>query len=140
VNLKSPPPSSQLDRRLYYPGVARATEAAVITVTSGARVELDPFSLVTPPAARTITGVVRWNDGTLAPDAAVSLTGATRESVRLDAQGRFTLTLPYGSRYYLDIRGSRLVDGRRVISKQIIHVIERELLDTHLQFELIPGP
>src|SRR6185503_2072725 len=45
VNLKNPPPPSQVDHRSYHPGVTEPTEATVVTVDAGSRIQLTPFEL-----------------------------------------------------------------------------------------------
>jgi hypothetical protein len=114
VNLKNPPPASQVDHRSYHPGVTNPSTATVVTIDAGSRVQLTPFQLPQWPQERRISGVVVWSDGTPAPDAQLTLTGARSDRVLLDATGRFSVTLPLGAQFTLTAQGSRTVDGRRV--------------------------
>jgi hypothetical protein len=136
ANLKSPPPAAQLDRRSYHPGVTSAGQATVVTVTGGGRIDLAAFRLPEWPLDRRITGIVVWADGTPAPDARLSIDGARIERVALDADGRFSLTLPYGAHYSLHAEGSRLVEGRRVGGSSAFMTIDRNDKDADLRVVL----
>jgi hypothetical protein len=133
MNLKNPPPASQLDRRLYHPGVTDPQQATVVTVREGSRVQLTPFELREWPLDRRISGVVVWADGTTAPDARLSIIGAEPRPVTLDADGRFTLTLPYGARFSVVAEGSRLINGRRVGGSSPYITIDRNDRDADIR-------
>ena len=111
VNLKNPPPPSELDRRSYHPGVTEPATATEVTVGVGSRIELVPFKLPEWPLNRRIAGIVVWSDGVPATDATVTIFGAASERVPLDSAGRFTLTLPYGAQFWVNARASRTVNG-----------------------------
>ena len=115
--LDVPPPPSQLDRRSYHPGVTTTADATVVTIEAGSRIALTPHALPEWPVTRVITGRVMWSDGVPAPDATLTITGASREPVVLDQEGRFTLTLPYGALFSLHASASRHVNGRRMSAR-----------------------
>jgi hypothetical protein len=112
LNLDKQPAALALDRRLYHPGVTDRSRATVITIREGSRIQLAAFSAVASPKVRTIVGTVVWQDGAVAADATVTLTGAAPEPVALDASGAFRLTLPYGAKYSLNASGRKTVNGR----------------------------
>lgn len=112
TNLTDPREWTELDRRSYYPGVRLASEAAAITVESGAVADAGTFRLPPEPIERTITGVVLWNDGTPVAGAHLVVHGAVEEPVPVDAEGRFRITLPYGAHFTLRASGRRAVKGR----------------------------
>jgi Carboxypeptidase regulatory-like domain len=114
VNLKNPPPASHVDHRSYHPGVTDSSKATVVTISPGNRLQLTPFQLPQWAKERRISGVVVWNDGSPAPEAQLTLTGARSERVPLDATGHFSLILPLGAQFTLTAQGTRIVEGRRV--------------------------
>jgi hypothetical protein len=140
TSLRNPPPASQLDRRSYHPGVTDPRQATVVTVREGGRVELTPFQLREWPLERRISGVVVWTDGTPAPDARLSIIGAAPERVTLDAEGRFTLTLPYGAQFSVVAEGSRLVNGRRIGGSSAYTRIDRNDRDADIRVVMKPHP
>jgi hypothetical protein len=103
---------TELDRRSYHPGVRAPSQAATITVKSGAISDAGTFRLPADPVERTITGIVLWNDGTPAARARLVVHGAAEEPVPVDGEGRFRLTLPYGAHFTLRASGERAVNGR----------------------------
>jgi hypothetical protein len=126
VNLKNPPPASQVDHRSYHPGVTDPSRATVVSIDTGSRVQLTPFQAPQWPQERRISGVVVWSDGTPAPDAQLTLTGARSERVQLDAAGRFSVTLALRAQFTLMAQASRIVDGRRVTGSSPYHQIGRQ--------------
>jgi hypothetical protein len=140
MNLKNPPPASQLDRRSYHPGVRDPRQATVVTVREGGRLELTPFQLLEWPRERRMSGIVVWTDGTPAPDASLSLMAAANERVTLDAEGRFTLTLPYGARFSLVAEGTRVINGRRVGGSSPYMTIDRNDRDADIRVVMKPHP
>ena len=125
VNLKNPPPASQVDLRSYHPGVSEPPRATVVAVEAGSRIQLAPFQLAEPPLERRFTGAVVWSDGTPALEARVTLTGARSEPVAVDATGRFTLTLPLGAQFILSASAPGQVNGRRVIATSLNQQVGR---------------
>ena len=77
-----------------------------------------------------------WSDGTAAPDAQLSLTGARAERVPLDAAGRFSVTLPLGAQFSLVAQASRVVDGRRVSGNSPYRQIGRQDGDAEITLVL----
>ena len=140
VNLKNPPPASQVDHRSYHPGVTDPSTATVVTIDAGSRFQLTPFQLPEWPRDRRFSGVVVWSDGTPAPDAQLTLTGASFERVPLDATGRFSLTLPLGAQFTLTAQASRMVDGRRVSGRSPYRQIGRQDRDAEITVILKTAP
>jgi hypothetical protein len=136
VNLKNPPPASQLDRRSYHPGVTEPATATEVTVGLGSRIELVPFTLPEWPLNRRIAGMVVWSDGVPATDASVTILGATSQPVAVDSAGRFSLTLPYGAQFWVNARASRTVNGIRVQGIAPPHAIGRNDRDGELSVVL----
>jgi hypothetical protein len=132
VNLKNPPLASEVDHRSYHPGVTEPSKATVVAIGAGSRVQLTPFRLPQWPRERRISGVVVWSDGTPAPDARLTLTGARSEQVPLDAAGRFSVTLPLGAQFTLTAQASRTVDGRRVNGNSPYQQIGRQDHDAEI--------
>ena len=105
----------QMYRRTFYPGMADAAQAKVITVGEGTRVELEPLELPAPLERRQITGVVVWPDGRPVPGASISLSDgeATWRQVAMgittDDEGRFRFDvydgLSYVARAHYNIPG-----------------------------------
>jgi hypothetical protein len=136
VNLKNPPPPSQVDHRSYHPGVTDPSRATAVTIGAGSRVQLTPFQLPPWPQERRISGVVVWSDGTPALDAQLTLTGARSERVPLDATGRFSVTLPLGAEFGLMAQAGRMVDGRRVSGSSLYRRIGRQDRDAEITIVL----
>lgn len=136
LNLNRKPTALALDRRLYHPGVTDRSRATVITIREGSRVQLAEFSAVAAPKVRTIVGTVVWQDGAIAADATVTLTGAAPEPVALDAAGAFRLTLPYGARYSLNASGRKTVNGRVTGGAAPNVVIDRDDRDREVRLVL----
>jgi hypothetical protein len=136
VNLKSPPPKSQVDHRSYHPGVTDPSSATVITVDGAGRIQLMPFQLPQWPQDRRISGVVVWSDGTPAPDARLTLTGARPEQVQLDAAARFSITLPLGAQFTLNASAGRMVNGRLVAGHSSYLRIGRQDRDSDVNIVL----
>ena len=95
----------QVYPRTFYPGMADAAGARVITIGEGTRVELDPLQLPAPLERREITGVVVWPDGRPVPSASISLSDGEASwrqvavGINTDAEGRFTFTVHDGLSY-----------------------------------------
>jgi hypothetical protein len=94
---------SSAGRRVYFPGVRQETEAAILTVGRGERVDLADFTI---DATRMLTlrGTVRGIDGKPVSGADVHVSPAdgtfrTSGAATSDAEGRFTITLLDGGRY-----------------------------------------
>jgi hypothetical protein len=132
VNLKNPPPVSQLDRRAYHPGVTDPATATVVTIDAGSRIQLASFALPRWPSSRRVSGVVIWSDGAAAPDAHLTVTGARPVPVLLDPAGRFSVTVPYGAQFTLWAQASRVVSGRRVTGSSPYHRIGRNDRDADI--------
>jgi hypothetical protein len=126
VNLKDPQSGRRLDRRSYHPGVTSVGAATVVRVEAGGRIQLEPFRLAQWPQTRRISGVVLRIDGAPAPDARLELHGARTEVVKLDADGRFVLSLPYGARYVLRAQSGRFVTGRMLTEISNRTTIDRD--------------
>ena len=135
VNLKNPPPASQVDHRAYYPGVTEPVRATEVPVDAGSRVQLTAFQLPNWPLERRISGVVMWSDGTPAPGVTLTVTGASPQPVSLDAEGRFNISLPLGARFWLHAQGSRMVNGR-VVGSQTGQRIDRNDRDADVTLVL----
>jgi hypothetical protein len=136
LNLDKTPSALDLDRRLYHPGVTDRSRATVITVEEGSRIRLNAFSAGGNPTVRTIAGTVVWLDGATAPDATVTLSGATPEPVAVDASGAFRLVLPYGAKYTLSASGRKTVNGRVTVGVAPAVVIERDHRDRDVRLVL----
>lgn len=136
VNLKNPPPASQVDHRSYHPGVMTPANATVVAIAAGSRVQLTPLQLPERPRERRISGTVVWSDGMPAPDAQLTLTGARPARVPLDAAGRFSVTLPLGAQFTLTAQASRTVDGRRVMGHSPYRRIGRQDRDADITLVL----
>ncbi len=91
--------------RTFYPGMADAAGARVITIGEGTRVELDPIQLPAPRERREITGVVVWPDGRPVPNASIALSDGEADwrqvavGIDTDAEGRFKFTVYEGLSY-----------------------------------------
>jgi hypothetical protein len=140
VNLKDPPPASQVDRRAYHPGVVTPATATVVPIDGGGLVELPPFALPQWPVDRRFSVVVVWEDGGPAPDANVTLSGARPERVPPDAGGRFTVVLPYGAQFSIQAQSARIVDGRRVSGSSRYQQIGRNDRESEITLVLKPSP
>lgn len=95
----------QVYPRTFYPGMADAAGARVITIGEGTRVELDPLQLPAPLERREITGVVVWPDGRPVPGVSIALSDGEASwrqvavGINTDAEGRFTFTVHDGLSY-----------------------------------------
>lgn len=81
-----------------------------------------------------------WSDGTPAPEAQLTLTGARSERVPLDAAGRFGVTLPLGAQFTLTAQATRTVDGRRVSGNSPYRQIGRQDRDAEITVILKTAP
>jgi hypothetical protein len=108
VNLSAPVDLKRPYGRTFYPGVGDPSEAKVIDMGRGERVELDPFVLPAPLRELTLSGVVQWPDGSVAAKASVVLrSGGGRPCsgrqvgslVATTADGRFRFQAHAGQRY-----------------------------------------
>ena len=108
INGSSPPSAKQPYPASYYPGVATRSEAKVIDLSPGERVDLGEWILPAALAERKVTGQVVWPDGKPAAAASILVTVARNGPWRFrsvdarantDAEGRFTLTLHQGVAY-----------------------------------------
>lgn len=136
LNLDDRPESTELDRRVYYPGTRVPGEATIVTVDGPTIVDAGAFRVSPDPTERTMTGVVVWSDGVPASDAELVLHGAAPERVPLDAAGRFRVTLPYGARFTLRAQGRREVNGRMRESLDISTEIGRNDRDRDVRLVL----
>ena len=139
LNLARPPAPSRLDQRSYHPGVSDPGQGTIVEVKEGSRIQLMPFGPPAQPQNRVVTGVVVWSDGAPATTAMVTVLGAHRETVALDAQGRFRLELPYGAKFFIQASGGRMQDGRRV-SGQTSLTIDRDSVDSSITLTLKGQP
>jgi hypothetical protein len=138
LNLGNPPPPTDLDRRSYYPGVLDAAAATRIAIEPGSRVGLEPLTIPEWPRERRISGTVVFSDGTPAPNATLTVTGAGPQSVPVDGEGRFTVLLPYGADFYLHAGSGRMVDDKWVGAQSRYQRIGRNDKDTAIVVGLIP--
>lgn len=81
-----------------------------------------------------------WSDGTPAPDARLTLTGASSERVPLDGTGRFSVTLALGAQFALTAQASRTVNGRRVTGNSPYRQIGRQDRDAEITIILKANP
>jgi hypothetical protein len=113
LNLDERNEPAEFNRRAYHPGTRVPGEATIVTVDGPTIVDAGAFRVPPDPVERTITGVVVWSDGVPAFGAELVLHGAAPERVRLDAAGRFQVTLPYGARFTPSSRHCRHRRGVR---------------------------
>jgi hypothetical protein len=99
VNIDEEPKGNLPYPRTFYPGTADRTKATVIALAEGEKIA--GYNLTLPPAlaVKTIEGVFVWSDGRPVNFGEISLTelpdpkktGRVYASVKVDAQGRFSL-------------------------------------------------
>jgi hypothetical protein len=105
--------------RTYFPGVAKAAEAATITVGESEAVEDKDLRLLPRMVARTISGKVVMPDGKPAAGASVAHYAVAFNSrpighaITADDQGRFSFTGYEGIPYYVSAVISDAAGGQR---------------------------
>ncbi|HEY1402646.1 MAG TPA: carboxypeptidase-like regulatory domain-containing protein, partial [Pyrinomonadaceae bacterium] len=120
LNLSSAPDERVPYPRTYYPGVASATQATVITVSEGAKLPSYDLQLLPRHADRIVEVVVTWPDGRAVGDAMLRLedpdylwnSGATRFK-RVDGrQGRYQVTgfdgITYWAHAHVNLKGGQM--------------------------------
>ena len=78
---------------IYYPGVENIDQAAIISIGEGERIEKYDLVLPSPPAERSVDGVVVWSDGKPAPNARIEYSQINVPIVyaaKPDQEGRFS--------------------------------------------------
>ena len=120
VNLvRYPQPGDPTDSypRTFYPGVAEAAQAEVITLGAGESVKDRDIVVPAPRAECAISGVVVWQDGAAVANAHVSFRDVTYHepggdnSVQADAQGRFRLKCHQGQTFRIYASSNRQFVG-----------------------------
>ena len=100
--------------RTYYPGVRNPSNATLVTVVEGAKIEDIVFRLSAPLKERVVSGKVVWADGRIAKDAFVSLYGGEKmeyiRMVKTDSQGNFMMKI-YGDFSY-EIKAEKMGETR----------------------------
>lgn len=97
--------SGDMYPKTFYPGTSAASDAAVIDVADGNRLELEPFRLPAARRSREVTGVVLWLDGRPVSDANVWLADGEATfrqvamGIKTDADGRFSFVVYDGLSY-----------------------------------------
>jgi len=105
--------SSNAYPRTFYPGVALAREAEVISVREGESVSGRDLRLPSPRAESVVHGVVAWEDGSPVAHAGVSFRDITYHdpqmnySVNADEHGRFDLKGYVGQTFVIEVRSNR---------------------------------
>lgn len=109
LNLTRAPDAAQPYPTLYFPGVRELSDAQVIDLNLGERVDMETFTLPAALDTQVITGTVVWPDGTPAVGAGVILRpagpsiarGLTTANTTAGKDGRFSISAPTGLRYSL---------------------------------------
>ena len=78
----------------YYSGVGEKSQAAIITIKEGQRLEKYDLEAPPLPLEYDVEGIVLWANGTPATNARVGYGGgdSVGHSVKVDEQGRFSCT------------------------------------------------
>lgn len=104
--------------RTYYPGVARAADAGVISLGAGVSLKGHDFTLQPRRAESVVEGVVVWDDGSPVAKAYVSFRdvtyhdpGADNGAPRADERGRFTLKGFQGQTFLISVSSDRQFNG-----------------------------
>lgn len=97
--------------RTYYPGVARAADAGVISLGAGVGLKGHDFTLQPRRAESVVEGVVVWDDGSPVAKAFVSFRDVTYHDPGMDnglpqtdERGRFTLKGFQGQTFLISVR------------------------------------
>lgn len=113
--------------KTYYPGVKDRSEATVITISEGQRIELNELMLPARFIERTLNGTVVDSDGTPEAGAVVWLKERQYEDSDMpyrretDSEGRFSYTVYEGIKYSLNANVE--VDGRHVKKSEPLEVV-----------------
>jgi hypothetical protein len=105
INPSNEPPgeSDSPYPRTYYPGTSRTSQATIVSVVEGAKLENLVIHLGAPLKERIITGKVVWQNGRAVSEALVSLYGGTENKyirmVKADSEGNFSMKI-YGDFTY----------------------------------------
>jgi hypothetical protein len=104
---------------IYYPGVSEMSQAKVITIAEGQRVETYDLEVPALPLSHEVEGEVAWSNGSPASNVRVSYTGGGDPvvyTVKVDGQGRFSFKAYEGLK--LSLRASsEPADGKSVFSE-----------------------
>jgi hypothetical protein len=111
----------------YYPGVKARSDATIITISEGQRIELEELVLPARFIDRTLSGIVVDPDGTPVAGAVVWLKERQYEDTDMpyrretDSEGRFSFPVYEGIKYSLSANVD--VDGRRVKRSDDLEVV-----------------
>ncbi len=113
--------------KTFYPGVKDQSEATVITIGEGQRIELNELVLPARFIERTLSGTVVDSNGTPVAGAIVWLKERQYQDSDMpyrretDSEGRFSYTVYEGIKYSLNAHVE--VDGRYVKSTELLEVV-----------------
>ncbi len=99
--------------RTYYPGVAQASQASIISLDAGEKLTERDLRLPQRRAASVIKGIVTWADGTPVANAGISFRDVTyydsgsNNGAQADERGRFTINAYEGQTFVIEARSNR---------------------------------
>jgi hypothetical protein len=99
--------------RTYYPGVAQASQASIITLAAGEKLTERDLRLPQRRPASVIQGIVMWADGSPVANAGISFRDVTYHDsrsnygVEADAMGQFTINAYEGQTIVIEARSNR---------------------------------
>jgi hypothetical protein len=110
-----PQPNDPTDAypRTYYPGVAQASQASIITLAAGEKLTGRDLLLPQRRPASVIKGIVMWADGSPVANAGISFRDVTYHDSRsnygieADAMGQFTINAYEGQTMVIEARSNR---------------------------------
>lgn len=107
--------------RTYYPGVAQASQASIITLAAGEKLTQRNLQLPQRRPASVIKGIVMWADGSPVANAGISFRDVTYHDslsnygIEADAMGQFTINAYEGQTIVIEARSDRpyIINPRR---------------------------
>ena len=126
VNIRSDPEGDNPFPRMFFPGVAKAADATVITLGRGEKLNGYDISLPPPLPVSIIRGVLVWPDGKPVTKALIRLKDSAHPTqgenlafAEVDQNGRFSLTALEGTEAWIHA-------GVTIPTKQGLDIMEAE--------------
>ncbi len=112
----------------YYPGVSEKSQAAVITIKEGQRLENYDLKVPPLPLEYDVVGTVLWASGKSAPDARIGYGAGDGVSYRVmvDEQGRFRFKAYAGLKLFMSAQAVP-EEGKHVRSNDVEIVVTADL-------------